>query len=459
MSMKKKAAFHSLGCKVNSYETDAMRKALLEAGCTEVPFAPGADIYVINTCTVTNIADRKSRQMLHKAKEMNPEAVVVACGCYVEDAAGKLTADPAVDILIGNAEKGQLVPILAEYFESRENAELMSREPVKINTVRTYTELGTVPAREHTRGFLKIQDGCNQFCTYCMIPYVRGRVRSRRREDIIKEVRTLADEGCREFVITGIHVSSYGLDFDYPGENRQTPDASEAATNDQLLALIKEIAAEPGAERIRLGSLEPGVITEEFAASLAAIPEVCPSFHLSMQSGCDATLARMRRKYRTADFAEKCGILRKYFTDPAISTDIIAGFPGETEEEFAATAEFVKGIHFSRTHIFKYSVRQGTVAAKMDGQVPESVKKERAGELARIDRAAREAYAEKFIGKELSVLFEEPGVRGGKRIMKGYSREYIPVFCETERDLSGVIQPVLAVKCNKEGEISASLSL
>ena len=457
--MKKKAAFHSLGCKVNSYETDAMRKALTAAGCEEVPFAPGADIYVINTCTVTNIADRKSRQMLHRAKEMNPEAVVVACGCYVEDAAGKLKADPAVDILVGNAEKGQLVRILEQHFAARESSAMMSREPVKIGTVRSYEELGTVPAREHTRGFLKIQDGCNQFCTYCMIPYVRGRVRSRKAEDIIKEVRALADEGCREFVITGIHVSSYGLDFDFPGENRQTPDASRAETNRRLLDLIRAIAAEEGVSRIRLGSLEPGVITEEFAASLAAIPELCPSFHLSMQSGCDATLARMHRKYRTADFAEKCGILRKYFADPAISTDIIAGFPGETEEEFAATAEFVRGIHFSRTHIFKYSVRQGTAAAKMADQVPEPVKKERAGELARIDRAARKAYAERFLGKELSVLFEEPAMRGGKRIMKGYSREYIPVYAETGRDLEGCILPVRAVKCDEEGEISAVLSL
>ena len=457
--MGKKAAFHSLGCKVNSYETDAMRKALLCEGYEEVPFAPGADVYVINTCTVTNIADRKSRQMLHRAKEMNPEAVVVACGCYVEDAGERLTEDPAVDILIGNAEKGRLAEILKAYFEENDAAAMMSRERVKIAGVRRYEELGIVPAREHTRGFVKIQDGCNQFCTYCMIPYVRGRVRSRRKEDILREIRALGEDGCREFVLTGIHVSSYGLDFDHPGENRQTPDASAAETNERLLSLIRSIAEEPAVARIRLGSLEPGVITEEFAFGLAAIDKVCPSFHLSMQSGSDETLARMRRKYRTADFAEKCELLRRAYEDPAIMTDIIAGFPGETEEEFSETLRFVEGVHFSRTHIFKYSPRRGTVAAKMKEQVPESVKRERAARLAALDEAERRAFAERFVGKELDVLFEEDAMRGGKRVMKGYSREYIPVTAVTQADLAGQILKVTAVSADKEGTISGRLSV
>ncbi|MCR5293829.1 MAG: tRNA (N(6)-L-threonylcarbamoyladenosine(37)-C(2))-methylthiotransferase MtaB [Lachnospiraceae bacterium] len=425
--MGRKAAFHSLGCKVNSYETDAMRKALLDAGWEEAPFAPGADVYVINTCTVTNIADRKSRQMLHKAKEMNPAAIVAACGCYVEDAAGRLEADPAVDLLIGNAEKGKLPQILESCLKERDSERMKSRVLPRISSVRTYEELGAVSSGEHTRAFLKIQDGCNQFCSYCMIPYVRGRVRSRRPEDVLREVRALVAEGYREFVLTGIHISSYGLDFDYPGMNRQTPDAAEALTNYRLLELIRAIAAEEGVSRIRLGSLEPGIVTEDFIEGLCGEEKVCPSFHLSMQSGCDETLLRMRRKYRTKDFADKCRIIRKFYRDPAIMTDIIAGFPGETEEEFLKTLAFVREIHFSRAHIFKYSVRKGTLAAGMDGQVPEKLKKERADMLAETDRAERMAYAERFVGQEVLALFEEAFLRGGERILKGYTREYIPV--------------------------------
>ena len=452
--MARKAAFHSLGCKVNSYETDAMRQSLLAAGYEEVPFAPGADIYVINTCTVTNVADKKSRQMLHRAKEMNPDAVVVAAGGYVQDAEDSLRADPAVDIIVGNHEKGMLPEILGAYF-----SDLMQSRGIavsRINSVREYDELHFVPDGEHTRAFLKIQDGCNQFCSYCMIPYVRGRVRSRKSIEILREAEKLAERGYREIVLTGIHISSYGLDFEYPGMNRQTPYASAAETNHRLLDIIRGIAEIRGIERIRLGSLEPGIITEEFVREIAKIKKVCPSFHLSMQSGSDSTLLRMCRKYGTADFAEKCALLRKYYEMPAITTDIIAGFPGETEEEFAETLRFVSEIHFSRTHIFKYSVRKGTAAAKMAGQVPEKVKQTRSAKLIELDKKERVVYAESFLGKKVSVLFEERAVISGKKAFKGYTREYVPFIFYTGRDLANEIIELIPDSVTPRGELAAS---
>ncbi|MGX8728848.1 MAG: tRNA (N(6)-L-threonylcarbamoyladenosine(37)-C(2))-methylthiotransferase MtaB [Lachnospiraceae bacterium] len=473
--MKGKVAFHSLGCRVNIYETSVMETCMREAGYEIAAFAPGADIYVINTCTVTNIADRKSRQMLHRAKEMNPGAVVVAVGCYVEDAGEALLADPAVDIVIGNADKGRLPEILAAFFEQMQsweeggcaaealteenlcltnaqtilpetehgafarndeknrstNAEIALSENthrafvgsnVKINAVQEYEELPFRAEGEHTRAFVKIQDGCNQFCSYCMIPYVRGRVRSRQPENIALEAKALADAGYREIVITGIHVSSYGLDFAYPGENRQTPFASEAATNERLLEVLRSVAKIEGVRRVRMGSLEPGIVTESFAKALAEIPEFCPSFHLSLQSGCDATLRRMRRKYTTADYEQACACLRRYFSDASIATDVIAGFPGETDGEFEETLAFVKKIHFARMHIFKYSARRGTVAARMGGQVPEKVKAARAKMLAEVDEAERSAFARRFLGRECEALLEEK--RGEE--FTGYTKEYVP---------------------------------
>lgn len=447
----RKAAFHSLGCKVNSYETDAMRQSLAASGYEEVPFAPGADVYVINTCTVTNVADRKSRQMLHKAREMNPDAVVVAAGCYVHDSGGKLEADPAVDIIVGNHEKGMLPDILENYFNNLEQSKGIAVSD--IGAVREYDELHFVPEGEHTRAFVKIQDGCNQFCSYCMIPYVRGRVRSRKPEEIHRETVLLAERGYREIVLTGIHISSYGLDFDFPGMNRQTPDAKCARTNERFAALIKNLSEIPGIERIRLGSLEPGIITEEFVRKISEIRQVCPSFHLSLQSGCDETLARMRRKYATADFEEKADLLRKYYDMPAITTDIIAGFPGETDEEFSETVKFVRKIHFSRTHVFKYSVRRGTAAEKMPGHVPEKVKQERSGILIGIDRDERRSYAEAFLGRPVSVLFEERIIRNGERYMRGYTREYVPVLMRTEEDLSNQIVTITPEQATEEGEL------
>ena len=354
----RKAALHNLGCKVNAYETEAMQQLLEDAGYEIVPFKDGADVYIINTCSVTNVADKKSRQMLHRAKKMNPDSVVVAVGCYVQAAKEDLEKDMAVDLIIGNNKKKDLVGLLERYFADRDDRE----EVIDIAATGEYEELHIRKIADHTRAFIKVQDGCNQFCTYCIIPYARGRVRSRQMEDVLEEVRDLAGNGYKEVVLTGIHLSSYGIDFD--GQRH-------------LLDLIKEVHAVEGIERIRLGSLEPGIITEEFAKELSQMPKVCPHFHLSLQSGCDATLKRMNRKYTSGEYYDRCQILRKYFDQPALTTDVIVGFPGETEEEFEASYAFVDGVDFYETHIFKYSKREGTPAAKMEDQIPEDVKHKR----------------------------------------------------------------------------------
>lgn len=441
--MGRKAAFHNLGCKVNEYETEAMIQELERAGYETVPFAPGADVYVINTCTVTNIADRKSRQMLHRAKEMNPSAAVVAVGCYAEDARGRLRADPAVDIIVGNNDKSNLAAILDAWYAER-SGERAAEETIpytdNINNVRTYEELEIDRTVGRTRAYIKIQDGCNQFCSYCMIPYVRGRVRSRRAEDVLAEAERLSRAGYQEIVLTGIHISSYGLDFDAPDENRQTPDASEAQTNERLLDLIRRICALDGVRRVRLGSLEPGVMTEEFVQGLAALPEICPQFHLSLQSGCDATLARMKRKYNAAEFRDRVTLLRRWFREPAITTDIITGFPGETDEEFAETVEFVKALHFAKTHVFKYSRRDGTRAAAMPEQLTDAVKHRRSLVLIDLDRQNRRAYAEQFRGKTVEVLFEERKEDADGSYMTGHTREALEARLRTEADASGEIR-------------------
>ena len=357
----KKAALHNLGCKVNAYETEAMQEMLEQAGYEIVPFREGADIYIINTCTVTNIADRKSRQMLHRARKMNPDAIVVAAGCYVQAQAEKQEVDPCIDIVLGNNRKKDLIAVLEEYQQKKAEGECLE-EVEDISRTKDYEPLSLTKPGDHTRAYIKVQDGCNQFCTYCIIPYARGRVRSREVEDVIREVRALAENGYREVVLTGIHLSSYGIDFD--GERH-------------LLELIRAVHEVEGIRRIRLGSLEPGIITEEFAEALAALPKMCPHFHLSLQSGCDATLKRMNRRYTSGEYYEKCRILRKYFDRPALTTDVIVGFPGETEEEFRQSMEFVDKVDFYETHIFKYSRREGTKAAVMENQVSEQVKAQR----------------------------------------------------------------------------------
>lgn len=409
--MKKKAALHNLGCKVNAYELEAIQQMLEQQGYEIVPFAPGADIYIINTCTVTNIADRKSRQMLHKAKKMNPDAVVVACGCYVQAAGEKLEQDSAIDLVVGNNKKKEIPAILKEYFREKEEGRSGSGTWVTDMTHnREYETLSISRTAEHTRAFIKVQDGCNQFCTYCIIPYARGRVRSRRSEDVLEEVRRLAESGCQEVVLTGIHLSSYGVDLE-EGQN--------------LLALIRTIHAVDGIRRIRLGSLEPGIITEEFAEAIAALPKVCPHFHLSLQSGCDTVLERMNRRYRSEEYMEKCRLLRRVYDRPALTTDVIVGFPGETEEEFEASRAFVEEVNFFETHIFKYSRREGTRAAAMPDQIPEQEKTRRSHILLELNERRRQEYMESFLGEEKEVLLEEKVELDGKNWWVGYTREYL----------------------------------
>ena len=403
------AALHNLGCKVNSYETEAMQQLLEEAGYEIVPFHEKADVYIINTCSVTNIADRKSRQMLHRAKKQNPDAVVVAAGCYVQAAAEELKADLAVDVIIGNNKKQDLVPILEEYFKDKSD----SSHVIEISETHEYERLSIHKIADHTRAFLKIQDGCNQFCSYCIIPYTRGRVRSRRPDEVVAEVRELAAAGYQEVVLTGIHLSSYGVDF------------KEEEKKENLLSLIKQVHEVEGIRRIRLGSLEPRIITEEFAQALASMPKFCPHFHLSLQSGCDKTLKRMNRHYTTEEYAAGCEILRRYFDNPAITTDVIVGFPGETEEEFEETKAFLERIGFYEMHIFKYSRRAGTRADRMPEQVPEQVKSVRSEVLLKLEKQMSKAYRESFSGKKKTVLLEEKTEIGGRAYMIGHTMEYV----------------------------------
>lgn len=407
----KKVALHNLGCKVNAYETEAMQEMLEHAGYEIVPFQEGADIYVINTCTVTNIADRKSRQMLHRARKMNPDAVVVAAGCYVQAQAEKQVIDPCIDIVLGNNKKQDLLTALQAY----EEAHGYLREVIDINHTKEYENLHLTKQGEHTRAYIKVQDGCNQFCSYCIIPYARGRVRSRAKEDVVAEVTDLAKNGYQEVVLTGIHLSSYGIDFE---------------NEDNLLSLIRAVHEIEGIKRIRLGSLEPRIITEEFVQAIAALPKMCPHFHLSLQSGCNETLKRMNRRYTSEEFYEKCEILRKYFEKPALTTDVIVGFPQETEEEFETTYEFLKKICFYETHIFKYSKREGTKAAVMQGQIPEQIKAKRSARLIELGEKNRRAYEESFLGKTVEVLVEEKSDVNGKEMWTGHTKEYMKIALE-----------------------------
>ena len=425
----KKAALHNLGCKVNAYETEAMQEMLEQAGYEIVPFKEGADVYIINTCTVTNIADRKSRQMLHRARKLNPDAVVVAAGCYVQAQEGK-EIDPCIDIVIGNNHKKDLPELLKQYEMEKSGHTEYAMED--INRTKEYEELHLTKPGDHTRAYIKVQDGCNQFCTYCIIPYARGRVRSRQTKDVLEEVRDLAGNGYKEVVLTGIHLSSYGIDFD--GQRH-------------LLDLIKEVHKVEGIERIRLGSLEPGIITEEFAKELSEMPKVCPHFHLSLQSGCDATLKRMNRKYTSGEYYDRCQILRKYFDHPALTTDVIVGFPGETEEEFAITRDFLNKVDFYETHIFQYSRRKGTKAAVMENQVPSDVAHRRSAILIADGKVRKQRFEEKISETVTKVLFEESVTIDGKVYASGHTMEYIRMLMETTENLDNQI---LLVKAGKE---------
>lgn len=425
--MGKKAALHNLGCKVNAYETEAMQELLEQAGYEIVPFQKKADVYIINTCTVTNMADRKSRQMLHRARKMNPEAVVAACGCYVQEKPDE--AADCVDIVIGNNRKKEIVRILEEYENSRGVEKKRPGEPLKdlvdIGHTKEYEELSLSRTAEHTRAYIKVQDGCNQFCSYCIIPYARGRVRSRSKDHVLEEVQALAVAGYQEVVLTGIHLSSYGID-----------------NGEDLLSLILAVHEVEGIRRIRLGSLEPRIITEEFVRTISGLPKMCPHFHLSLQSGCTETLKRMNRRYTAEEYFEKCELLRKYFHEPALTTDVIVGFPGETQEEFEASRAFVDKVDFYETHVFKYSRREGTKAAVMPDQVPEPVKAERSAILLELSKKKQKAYEERLLGTTQEVLIEEEIERDGEIWQVGHTREYVKAGIKSRENLVNQLVPV-----------------
>lgn len=418
----KKAALHNLGCKVNAYETEAMQQRLSDSGYQIVPFSEKADVYIINTCTVTNIADRKSRQMLHRARKMNPEAIVVAAGCYVQASREACEADEAIDIVIGNNKKKDIAEILQEF----ERARRLQDTVIDINHTGEYEDMPLTRMENHTRAYIKVQDGCNQFCSYCIIPYARGRVRSREPESVEAEVRTLAGAGFREIVLTGIHLSSYGTDW-------------KAERQASLLTLIKRLHEIPGIERIRLGSLEPRIVTGEFVREIRALRKVCPHFHLSLQSGSDGVLRRMNRRYTSEEYSEGCRLLREYYEKPAITTDVIVGFPGETEEEFQETVDFIKRISFFEMHVFKYSRREGTRAAAMEDQIPESKKAERSDCLLKLEAELSGSFRESFVGTETEILVEEEVERDGVRWQIGHTREYVRVALQAREELSGSI--------------------
>ncbi len=413
--IRKTAALHNLGCKVNAYETEAMQQMLEEAGYEIVDFNEKADIYVVNTCSVTNVADRKSRQMLHRAKKMNPNSIVIAAGCYAQTKTNEARLDESVDILIGNNQKQNLIEAVYAYEKNKKQTESI----VNINDKQPYETLSVNRTAEHTRAFIKVQDGCNQFCSYCIIPYARGRVRSRSFEEVLSEAGKLAENGYQELVLSGIHLSSYGIDR---GEN--------------LLHLIQETANIKGIERIRLSSLEPRIVTEEFVSAISQIGKICPHFHLSLQSGCDETLQRMNRKYTTAEFLQSCELLRRYFSHPAITTDVIVGFPGETNQEFEKTKEFLRKVHFYEMHVFKYSKREGTKAASMPNQVPEQEKAVRSEQLISLANEMSEEFCSYYMGKEVEVLMEEPFEFEGRNYFLGHTKEYVKVAAETKTDVT-----------------------
>ena len=429
----RKVAIHNLGCKVNSYEAESMELMLSNAGYEIVPFDENilADIYIINTCSVTNIADRKSRQMLHKAKKMNPASIVIAAGCYVQADEAGVKADEAVDIVLGNNMKINIVDVLDEYYKDN------SRDDYVLdinNKETTYEELKIDKVTEHTRAYIKIQDGCNQFCSYCIIPYTRGRIRSRLAQDIVEEVKRLAANGYKEIVLTGIHLTSYGKD----------------TGKETLLDVIKLVHEIEGIERIRLGSLEPRIITDEFVSGISRLYKVCPHFHLSLQSGCDKTLKDMNRKYTSQEYMEGCDILRKYYSNPAITTDVIVGFPAETDEDFNITKAFLEKVHFYEMHIFKYSRRKGTVADKMFGQVADKVKAQRSSVLMKLEEEMSLEYRKLYVNSVMDVLIEEKQLIAGEEYYTGYTKNYIRVLVPVKQ-LAGaeseIVNSIYNIKC------------
>ncbi len=430
----KKVAFITLGCKVNQYETNAMTQKFIEKGYEIVEHHQKADIYVINTCTVTNMSDRKSRQMLRRVKELNNKAVVVACGCYAQVAKTELEKIEEIDLILGNNEKKEIVKYVEEYIENH-------KKQIEIEDVmyqKEFVDFGDVTYTEKTRAVIKVQDGCDRFCSYCIIPYARGRVRSRRPESIVSEIKQIAKEGIQEVVITGIHIASYGKDF-----------KEDINKEYRLIDLLEEINKIEGIKRIRLGSLEPLLITEEFVERLVKLEKVCHHFHLSLQSGCDETLKRMNRRYTTTEFKNIVSILRKYYEDVILTTDIIVGFPGETEEEFETTYKFLEEIKFYKMHIFKYSPRKGTKAAQMKEQIDGNKKEQRSQKLIELSDKNEKEYNQSYIGKEVEVLWEEEK----EGIYKGHTKNYILAYykdAETKKEpktLEDLENKIVKVKC------------
>ena len=421
----RKAALHNLGCKVNSYETEAMTQLLKKAGYEIVSFQDQADVYIINTCSVTNMADRKSRQMLHKAKKQNPNAVVVATGCYVQTATEKVAQDLSIDLVVGNNRKKDIVEILNEYYAEKEAGEQVKEEYViDINHTDEYEDLEISTVTEHTRAHLKIQDGCNNFCSYCIIPYARGRIRSRTMESIKAELERLSASGFKEIVLTGINLSCYD------DNGKKLIDVIEMADNVN------------GIERIRLGSLDPEVVTEDFVERLGKVKKICPHFHFSLQSGCDKTLKAMNRHYTSDEYYEKCQLIRKYIDNPAFTTDVIVGFPGETEEDYISSREFVKKVKFAELHVFKYSKRDGTVAAKMPNQIDEKIKTLRSEDLIKTWEELTKEFRQAKIGQDTTVLFEEKILLDNKEYWVGHTADYIKIAVPEKENLEGQIRKV-----------------
>lgn len=463
----KKVAFHNLGCKVNSYEMDGIQQKFQKAEYEIVDFAQKADIYVVNTCSVTNIADRKSRQMLHRAKQQNPEAIVVALGCFVQANAEKAAKDDSVDIIIGNNRKAETLEIIEEYISGGAENQACGYAggehecKVCVEDLKSpvpYENMSITRTAEHTRAFIKIQDGCNQFCSYCIIPYVRGRIRSREVADIVKEVEALRDNGYKEVVLTGIHLSSYGI-----AEGSYNDKAKEGFTNKELLEVIEKVCDVSGIERVRLGSLEPRLITDDFLEKLHKQTKVCPHFHLSLQSGCDSVLGRMNRHYDTAEYEAVVQRIRKVYDRPAITTDVIVGFPGETDAEFEVTKDYLRRINLYEVHLFKYSRRAGTVADKMSLQHTDRTKSERAAILAMDDKKRRHDFAAQFVGDEVEVLLEDGEDTDEGRVIVGYTPQYVKCAIRIgegeENQLSGKIVRARGQQVTRDGILMVEMLL
>ena len=444
--MKKTVSFYTLGCKVNQYETNAMEQQFIKNNYEIVENTQKADIYIINTCTVTNMAERKSRQMLRRVKEINPSAVLVVCGCYAQVAKNELEQIPEIDIILGINEKNEIVQIVENYIEKMAEQDKKSQkaEIDDVSKQKEFLDFGDVTYTEKNRAVVKVQDGCNMFCSYCIIPYARGRIRSRKIESVVSEIKKIAKEEIKEVVITGIHVASYGKDFDNENTSKKI----------RLIDLLEAINKIDGIDRIRLSSLEPTIVDEEFATRLSKLDKICDHFHLSLQSGCDETLKRMNRKYTTQIYRDAVATLRKYYPEASFTTDVIVGFPGETDEEFAKTYEFLKEIDFYRLHVFKYSPRRGTVAEKMPNQIDGNKKEERSNKLIELSNSTENKHNQSYIGKTVKVLFEE--FEDG--FFKGHTTNYMMVKVAGEEEQSDkFVNKILDVKIKENNDETREL--